>query len=139
AVMPAPEGVTELTLAGIIAASRPRLVPCRTIPLHVPASADIVLEGTVSHDEHLPEGPFGDHTGYYNPAEPFPVFTLTAMRVRDGAGYLSTFTGRAPDEPAVMADALSDVFKPLLRQQLPEVRDLYLPPETCSYRVAILS
>lgn len=138
-VMPAPEGVTELALAGIIGASRPRLVPCRTIPLHVPASADIVLEGTVSHTETLPEGPYGDHTGYYNPPEPFPVFNLSAMRVRDGAPYLTTFTGRAPDEPAVMAEALSDVFKPLLRQQLPEVLDLYLPPETCSYRVAILS
>lgn len=139
AVMPAPEGVTELALAGLIAGARPRLVPCRTIPLHVPASAEIVLEGTVSHDEALPEGPFGDHTGYYNPPEPFPVFRLNTMRVRDGAGYLSTFTGRAPDEPAVMADALADVFKPVLQQQIPEVRDLWLPPEACSYRIAVLS
>jgi 4-hydroxy-3-polyprenylbenzoate decarboxylase len=139
AVMPAPEGVTELALAGIIANARPRLMPCRALPLHVPASAEIVLEGTVSHDETLPEGPFGDHTGYYNPPEPYPVFTLKTMRVRDGADYLSTFTGRAPDEPAVMADALAEVFKPLLRQQLPEVRDLHLPPEACSYRIAVLS
>ncbi|OYX75362.1 MAG: 3-octaprenyl-4-hydroxybenzoate carboxy-lyase [Rhizobiales bacterium 17-65-6] len=139
AVMPAPEKVTELALAGIIAGRRPDLMACRSIPLHVPSSAEIVLEGTVSPTETAQEGPFGDHTGYYNAPEPFPIFRLTHMRVRQDASYLTTFTGRAPDEPSVIAEAMTELFKPLLRQRLPEIRDLWLPPEACSYRVAVLS
>ena len=139
AVMPAPEAVTELALAGVIGGRRPDLVPCRTIPLHVPASAEIVLEGTVSPTETALEGPFGDHTGYYNAAEPFPVFRLKHLRMRQDAAYLGTFTGRAPDEPSIIGDAMLDVFKPLLRQQIPEILDVWLPPEACSYRIAVLS
>ncbi|SKA21394.1 UbiD family decarboxylase [Consotaella salsifontis] len=139
AVMPAPEGTTELSLSGILSGGRPAMVPCRTIPLHVPASAEIVLEGTVSLTETAQEGPFGDHTGYYNPPETFPVFNLKHMRVRRDGVYLSTFTGRAPDEPAVIADTFLEVFKPLLKQQMPEVLDVWLPPEACSYRVAVIA
>ncbi len=139
AVMPAPEGVSELALAGILGGRRPELAPCRTIPLHVPASAQIVLEGTVSPTETAMEGPFGDHTGYYNPAEPFPVFRQKHMRIREPGMYLTTFTGRAPDEPSVIADAMLDIFKPLLKQQLPEILDVWLPPEACSYRIAVLA
>jgi len=139
AVMPAPEGVSELALAGVLGGRRPELTPCRTIPLYVPASAEIVLEGTVSPTETALEGPFGDHTGYYNPPEPFPVFRLKAMRIREPGMYLTTFTGRAPDEPSVIADAMLDIFKPLLKQQLPEILDVWLPPEACSYRIAVLA
>lgn len=139
AVMPAPEGVSELALAGLLGGRRPELSPCRTIPLHVLASAEIVLEGTVSPAETALEGPFGDHTGYYNPPEPFPVFRLKHMRIREGGAYLTTFTGRAPDEPSVIADAMLDIFKPLVRQQLPEILDVWLPPEACSYRIAVLA
>lgn len=138
-VMPAPEGVTELSLAGLIAGARLAMTPCRTIPLHVPVSAEIILEGTITAGDTAMEGPFGDHTGYYNPPERHVVFRLTAMRIREGAPYLTTFTGRAPDEPAVMGDALAEVFKPLLIEAIPEIRDLWLPPETCSYRVAIIA
>lgn len=139
AVMPVPEGVTELALSGMIANTRPRLTPCRSISLHVPATAEIVLEGTVSATETALEGPFGDHTGYYNAPEHYPVFRLNRIRVRDRAVYLTTFTGRAPDEPSVLGEALTDVFKPLLRQQIPEILDLWLPPEASSYRIAVLS
>lgn len=139
AVMPAPEGISELMLAGMLGGGRLPLVPCRTVPLHVPASAEIVLEGTITAGDEAVEGPFGDHTGYYNPVETYPVMRLTDLRLRQNGVYLTTFTGRAPDEPAVMGDALADVFKPLLKQMLPEVIDLWLPPETCSYRVAVLA
>ena len=105
----------------------------------MPASAEIILEGTITAGDTAMEGPFGDHTGYYNPPERHVVFRLTAMLIREGAPYLTTFTGRAPDEPAVMGDALADVFKPLLMEAIPEIRDLWLPPETCSYRVAVIA
>ncbi|MGS1095329.1 UbiD family decarboxylase [Aquamicrobium terrae] len=139
AVMPAPEGVSELALAGMIGDRRASLAPCKDIGLHVPASAEIVLEGTVSPTETALEGPFGDHTGYYNAAERYPVFTLSRLHMRDDASYLTTFTGRAPDEPAVLGEAMLDVFKPLLRQQLPEIVDVWLPPEACSYRMAVIA
>ena len=139
AVMPAPEGVSELALAGTIGGRRAALAPCAAIPLHVPASAEIVLEGTVAPDEMALEGPFGDHTGYYNAPEHYPVFRLKCMRLREQASYLTTFTGRAPDEPAVMAAALLDVFKPLLRRQMPGIVDVWLPPEACSYRIAVIA
>lgn len=139
AVMPAPEGVSELALAGIIGNRRVDMVPCAGIALHVPASAEIVLEGIVSATETAVEGPFGDHTGYYNAPERYPVFTPKGMQFADDASYLTTFTGRAPDEPSVLGEALLDVFKPLLRQQVPEIVDVWLPPEACSYRIAILA
>lgn len=139
AVMPAPDGVSELALAGMIGGRRAELAPCAAIPLHVPASAEIVLEGTVAPAETALEGPFGDHTGYYNAPEHYPVFRLKRLRIRDGASYLTTFTGRAPDEPSVLAVALLEVFKPLLRQQMPEIVDVWLPPEACSYRIAVIS
>lgn len=139
AVMPAPEGVSELALAGMIADRRAALAPCASIALHVPVSAEIVLEGTVSVNETVMEGPFGDHTGYYNAPDLYPVFRLIRMRVRDGAHYLTTFTGRAPDEPSVIGEALIEVFKPLLRLQLPEIVDVWMPPEASSYRIAVLS
>ena len=109
------------------------------VSLHVPASAEVVLEGVVSPEETALEGPFGDHTGYYNAAAHYPVFRLKRMRIRDGAHYLTTFTGRAPDEPSVLGEALVEVFKPLLRQQMPEIVDIWLPPEACSYRIAVVS
>jgi 4-hydroxy-3-polyprenylbenzoate decarboxylase len=139
AVMPAPEGVSELALAGMIADRRAALAPCASIALHVPAGAEIVLEGTVSPSETALEGPFGDHTGYYNAPDLYPVFRLNRMRVRDGAHYLTTFTGRAPDEPSVIGEALLEVFKPLLRLQIPEIVDVWMPPEASSYRIAVLS
>lgn len=139
AVMPAPENVSELALAGILSGRRVDMAPCARIPLHVPASAEILLEGTVSATETALEGPFGDHTGYYNAPELYPVFTLKGMRMRDGASYLTTFTGRAPDEPSVLGETLLDVFKPLLRQLVPEIVDVWLPPEACSYRIAVIA
>jgi 4-hydroxy-3-polyprenylbenzoate decarboxylase len=139
AVMPAPEGVSELALSGMISDRRVRMAPCKDIMLHVPASAEIVLEGTVSPTETALEGPFGDHTGYYNAPENYPVFKLKRISVRDGACYLTTFTGRAPDEPSVLGSALLEVFKPLLRKQMPEILDIWLPPEACSYRIAVIS
>ena len=139
AVMPTPEGVPELMLSGLINGRRVGLAPCASIALHVPASAEIVLEGTVLPDETAMEGPFGDHTGYYNAAEPYPVFRLNRIRIRDGAHYLTTHTGRAPDEPSVLGEALLEVFRPLLRQQLPEIVDAWLPPEACSYRIAVIA
>lgn len=139
AVIPAPEGVSELALSGMIGDQRVRLAPCLDIALHVPASAEIVLEGVVSPGDTAIEGPFGDHTGYYNAPASYPVFRLKRVRVRDGAHFLTTFTGRAPDEPSVLGEALLEVFKPLLRQQMPEIVDAWLPPEACSYRIAVVS
>lgn len=139
AVMPAPESISELALAGMIGNRRVGLAACGTIPLHAPASAEIVLEGTVSPRETALEGPFGDHTGYYNSPERYPVFTLRSLRLRDGASYLTTFTGRAPDEPSVLGAALLEVFKPLLRQAIPEIVDVWMPPEACSYRIAVIA
>ena len=112
---------------------------CKTIPLKVPAEAEIVLEGHVSLEDYGDEGPYGDHTGYYNSVEAFPVFTVNAITMRKNPIYLSTFTGRPPDEPSVLGVALNDVFVPLLQQQFPEIVDFWLPPEACSYRVAVVS
>lgn len=139
AVMPAPEHMGELAIAGIVSGRRPEVTPCKAIPLHVPSGSEIVLEGTVSPSETALEGPFGDHTGYYNEEAPFPVFRLKHMRMRRNAIYLTTFTGRAPDEPSVIADALADVFLPVVREQIPEVEDIWLPPEAASYRIAVLA
>ncbi|HZB52375.1 MAG TPA: UbiD family decarboxylase, partial [Reyranella sp.] len=108
-------------------------------PLKVPAEAEIVLEGHVSLDDYGDEGPYGDHTGYYNSVERFPVFTISAMTMRRNPIYLSTFTGRPPDEPSVLGEALNEVFIPLFQQQFPEIVDFWLPPEGCSYRIAVVS
>ncbi|WP_084540032.1 UbiD family decarboxylase [Azorhizobium doebereinerae] len=139
AVMPLPETLAELKFSGILRGERPVLTPCVTVPLMVPAEAEIVIEGLVSAAETAPEGPYGDHTGYYNAVEDFPVLTVTAVTMRRNPLYLSTFTGRPPDEPSRIGEALNEVFLPLVRRQFPEIVDLWLPPEACSYRVAVAS
>ncbi|KRE15831.1 3-octaprenyl-4-hydroxybenzoate carboxy-lyase [Bosea sp. Root381] len=139
AVLPLPETVSELRFSGLLRGERPQLAPCVTVPLSVPAEAEIVIEGFVSPEETAPEGPFGDHTGYYNAVEPFPVMRVTAVTMRRAPLYLSTFTGRAPDEPSRLGEALNVLFLPLLQRQFPEVKDVWLPPEACSYRIAVVS
>jgi 4-hydroxy-3-polyprenylbenzoate decarboxylase len=139
AVAPVPETLSEYQFAGLLRGRKVELVPCRTIPLAVPAQAEIVIEGHVSLDEYGDEGPYGDHTGYYNAVEPFPVFHVSAITMRREPIYLSTFTGRPPDEPSVLGEALNEVFVPLLIQQFPEIVDFWLPPEGCSYRIAVVS
>jgi 4-hydroxy-3-polyprenylbenzoate decarboxylase len=139
AVTPVPDTMSEYQFAGLLRGKRVELTECVSVPLKVPASAEIVLEGLVSLEDYGDEGPYGDHTGYYNAIEPFPVFTITAMTMRRDPIYLSTFTGRPPDEPSVLGEALNEVFLPLFRQQFPEVVDFWLPPEGCSYRVAVVS
>jgi len=139
AVTPVPDTLSEYQFAGLLRGKKVELVDCKTIPLKVPAEAEIVLEGHVSLEDYRDEGPYGDHTGYYNSVEQFPVFTVTAVTMRRNPIYLSTFTGRPPDEPSVLGEALNDVFVPLIRQQFPEIVDFWLPPEGCSYRVAVVS
>ena len=139
AVTPIPETLSEAQYSGLYRGSPTRLVQAQTQPILVPANAEFVLEGTISHTETLPEGPYGDHTGYYNAAEPFPVMTVTAITHRKNPIYLSTFTGRAPDEPSIISEALNDVFLPLVRQTFPEIIDCWLPPEAASYRIAVIS
>ncbi len=139
AVMPLPEGVSELHFSGVLRGERPRLAPCVTQPLLVPADAEIVLEGLVSATETMPEGPFGDHTGYVNAVEHFPVMRITAITCRKAPIYVSTYTGRPPDEPSVIGAGFNALFVPILRRQLPEVVDFWFPPEACSYRIAVVS
>ncbi|MEK7264491.1 MAG: UbiD family decarboxylase [Pseudomonadota bacterium] len=139
AVTPVPDTLSEYHFAGLLRGRKVELVPCKTVPLKVPAEAEIVLEGHVSLDETADEGPYGDHTGYYNSVEKFPVFTISAITQRRDPIYLSTFTGRPPDEPSVLGEALNEVFIPLLQQQFPEIKDFWLPPEGCSYRIAVVS
>lgn len=139
AVTPVPDTLSEYQFAGLLRGRRVELVDCKTVPLKVPATAEIVLEGHVSLDEYGDEGPYGDHTGYYNAVEQFPVFRISAMTMRRDPIYLSTFTGRPPDEPSVLGEALNEVFVPLLQQQFPEIVDFWLPPEGCSYRIAVVS
>ncbi|MFC2950318.1 UbiD family decarboxylase [Marinicaulis aureus] len=139
AVTPVPDTLSEYHFAGLLRGKKVELVDCKTVPLKVPAEAEIVLEGYVSLDDYADEGPYGDHTGYYNSVEKFPVFTITAITHRKDPIYLSTFTGRPPDEPSVLGEALNEVFIPLLQQQFPEVTDFWLPPEGCSYRIAVIS
>ena len=139
AVTPVPDTMSEFQFAGLLRGKRVELVDCVSQPLQVPADAEIVLEGTVSLDEFGDEGPYGDHTGFYNAVERFPVFTVTAMTMRRDPIYLSTFTGRPLDEPSVLGAALNDVFVPLLQQQFPDIIDFWLPPEACSYRIAVVS
>ena len=139
AVTPVPDTLSEYQFAGLLRGRKVDLVECKTVPLKVPAEAEIVIEGHVSLDEYGEEGPYGDHTGYYNAVEPFPVFTVSAITMRRDPIYLSTFTGRPPDEPSVLGEALNEVFIPLLQQQFPEITDFWLPPEGCSYRIAVVS
>lgn len=139
AVTPVPDTLSEYHFAGLLRGQKAELVDCKTVPLKVPAQAEIVLEGFVSLEDYGDEGPYGDHTGYYNSVESFPVFTVTAVTMRRKPIYLSTFTGRPPDEPSVLGEALNEVFIPLLQQQFPEIVDFWLPPEGCSYRVAVVS
>lgn len=139
AVTPIPDTLSEYQFAGLLRGSKVELVDCKTVPLKVPAQAEIVLEGYVSLDDYGDEGPYGDHTGYYNSVERFPVFTITAMTMRKKPIYLTTYTGRPPDEPSVLGEALNEVFIPLLQQQFPEIVDFWLPPEGCSYRIAVVS
>ena len=139
AVAPVPDTMSEYQFAGLLKNQRVELTSCKTVPLKVPAEAEIILEGHVSLSDYGDEGPFGDHTGYYNSVESFPVFSISAITMRKKPIYLSTFTGRPPDEPSVLGEALNELFIPLLSQQFPEIIDFWLPPEGCSYRVAVVS
>jgi len=139
AVTPVPDTLSEYQFAGLLRGKKVELVDCKTVPLKVPAEAEIVLEGHVSLDDYGDEGPYGDHTGYYNSVEKFPVFTISAITMRRNPIYLSTFTGRPPDEPSILGEALNEVFIPLFQQQFPEIVDFWLPPEGCSYRIAVVS
>ena len=139
AVTPVPDTLSEYAFAGLLRGSKTEVVNCGKNNLQVPASAEFVLEGFIYPDEMAPEGPFGDHTGYYNEVETFPVFTIERITHRDNPIYHSTYTGRPPDEPAVLGVALNEVFVPILQKQFPEIVDFYLPPEGCSYRMAIVS
>ncbi len=139
AVLPLPETVSELRFSGVVRGERPRIAPALTVPLMVPADAEIVIEGFVSATETAPEGPYGDHTGYYNSVDSFPVMRITAITSRRDPIYLTTFTGRPPDEPSVIGAVLNDLAIPTMRRQMPEIVDVWLPPEACSYRMAIIS
>ena len=139
AVTPVPDTLSEYQFAGLLRGAKAELVDCKTVPLKVPAEAEIVLEGHVMLDEYGDEGPYGDHTGYYNSVEQFPVFKISAITMRKNPIYLSTYTGRPPDEPSVLGESLNEVFIPLFQQQFPEVVDFWLPPEGCSYRIAVVS
>jgi 4-hydroxy-3-polyprenylbenzoate decarboxylase len=139
AVTPVPDTLSEYQFAGLLRGGRTEVVKCLGSDLQVPASAEIVLEGVIHADETAMEGPFGDHTGYYNEAASFPVFTIERITMRRDPIYHSTYTGKPPDEPAVLGVALNEVFVPILQKQFPEIADFYLPPEGCSYRLAVVS
>ena len=146
AVTPVPDSLSEYQFAGLLRGGRTEIVKCRSHDLSVPASAEIVLEGFLRPDpadptgyETAAEGPFGDHTGYYNEVERFPVLTVERITLRRDPIYHSTYTGKPPDEPAMLGVALNEVFVPLLTRQFPEIEDFYLPPEGCSYRIAVVS
>jgi len=139
AVTPVPDSLGEYQFAGLLRGSKTEVVKCLGSDLQVPASAEIVLEGVIHPEETALEGPYGDHTGYYNEQETFPVFTVERMTMRRDPIYHSTYTGKPPDEPAILGVALNEVFTPLLQKQFPEIIDFYLPPEGCSYRMAVVS
>ncbi len=139
AVTPVPDTLSEYAFAGLLRDSRTELVQCIGSELMVPASAEFVLEGYIAPGELAEEGPFGDHTGYYNEVDRFPVFTVERITHRRNPIYHSTYTGRPPDEPAILGVALNEVFVPILQKQFPEIVDFYLPPEGCSYRIAVVS
>ena len=144
AVTPVPDALSEYAFAGLLRGGKTELANCLTQrckdnELLVPANSEIILEGYIDPEEMADEGPFGDHTGYYNEVESFPVFTVEKMTTRKNPIYHSTYTGRPPDEPAILGVALNEVFVPLLQKQFPEIVDFYLPPEGCSYRMAVVS
>lgn len=139
AVTPVPDTLSEYAFAGLLRGDKTEVVTSISNDLQVPASAEIVLEGYIAQDETAPEGPYGDHTGYYNEVDDFPVFTVTHITHRKDPIYHSTYTGRPPDEPAILGVALNEVFVPILQKQFPEIVDFYLPPEGCSYRMAIVT
>lgn len=139
AVTPVPDTLSEYAFAGLLRGSKTELVKCIGSDLQVPAHAEIVLEGFIYPDDMAPEGPYGDHTGYYNEVDSFPVFTIERITQRKNPIYHSTYTGRPPDEPAILGVALNEVFVPILQKQFPEIVDFYLPPEGCSYRMAVVS
>ena len=145
AVLPVPDSLSEYQFAGLLRGGRTQVAQAMTLPLQVPAHAEIVLEGHIHPDPHHPsgyahalEGPYGDHTGYYNEQAEFPVFTVERITHRHAPVYHSTYTGRPPDEPAMLAQVLNELFIPLLQRQFPEITDFYLPPEGCSYRMAVV-
>jgi len=139
AVTPVPDALAEYAFAGLLRGSRTELAQCLGNELQVPASAEFVLEGHIAPGDTALEGPFGDHTGYYNEVDRFPVFTIDRITHRNNPIYHSTYTGRPPDEPAILGVALNEVFVPILQKQFPEIIDFYLPPEGCSYRLAVVS
>ena len=139
AVTPVPDSLSEYAFSGLLRGSRSEVAKCLGSDLQVPAAAEFVLEGSIHADDMAPEGPFGDHTGYYNEVETFPVFSIERVTQRRDPIYHSTYTGRPPDEPAILGVALNEVFVPLLQKQFPEIVDFYLPPEGCSYRMAVVS
>ncbi|SEI38418.1 4-hydroxy-3-polyprenylbenzoate decarboxylase [Nitrosomonas eutropha] len=139
AVTPVPDSLSEYQFAGLLRGAKTEIVKCLTHDLQVPASAEIVLEGYIYPNETALEGPYGDHTGYYNEQETFPVFTIERITMRRDPIYHSTYTGKPPDEPAILGVALNEVFVPLLQKQFTEITDFYLPPEGCSYRLAVVS
>ena len=138
AALPLPEQVSELTFSGVLRGARSHLVPAKTVPLMVPAEAEMVIEGWIHPNDTAPEGPFGDHTGYYNSVEPFPVLRVSALTHRKDPLFLSTYTGRPPAEPAIIGEVFNQLAMPVFRQQIPEIRDLFLPPAACSYRIAVV-
>ena len=145
AVTPVPDTLSEYQFAGLLRGARTEVAPALGVPLQVPASAEIVLEGHIRPDahhasgwQHALEGPYGDHTGYYNECAEFPVFTVDRVTLRENALYHSTYTGKPPDEPAMLGLALNELFVPLLQRAFPEILDFYLPPEACSYRMAVV-
>ena len=139
AVTPVPDTLSEYAFAGLLRGEKTRVVKCLGSNLQVPASAEFILEGYLYPDEMADEGPFGDHTGYYNEVDRFPVFTVERITHRRDPIYHSTYTGRPPDEPAILGVALNEVFVPILKKQFPEIVDFYLPPEGCSYRMAVVT
>jgi 4-hydroxy-3-polyprenylbenzoate decarboxylase len=139
AVTPIPDGLSEYAFAGLLRGSRTKVAKSLTNDLDVPATAEIILEGYLQPGELAPEGPYGDHTGYYNEVDDFQVMTVTHVTTRKKPIYHSTYTGRPPDEPAILGVALNEVFVPILQKQFPEIVDFYLPPEGCSYRMAVVS
>jgi 4-hydroxy-3-polyprenylbenzoate decarboxylase len=139
AVTPVPDSLGEYQFAGLLRGAKTNVVKCLGSDLQVPASSEIVLEGVIHPNETALEGPYGDHTGYYNEQETIPVFTIERMTMRRNPIYHSTYTGKPPDEPAILGVALNEVFIPLLQKQFPEIADFYLPPEGCSYRMAVVS
>ncbi|RUO39796.1 4-hydroxy-3-polyprenylbenzoate decarboxylase [Aliidiomarina taiwanensis] len=139
AVTPVPDTLSEYAFAGLLRDSKTEVVKCLSNDLQVPAHAEFVLEGYLDPEETAEEGPYGDHTGYYNEVDTFPVFTVTKITHRKDPIYHSTYTGRPPDEPAILGVALNEVFVPILQKQFPEIVDFYLPPEGCSYRMAVVT